>query len=124
MTPQLVVTLRLSNNKKEFQMKTTNISSILKGFVLVGTLLTTNSAMANADLFKKCAGCHGVHAQKHAMGKSKIIANLGEEGVKKALHGYKDGTYGGAMKGIMRGQVARLSDEDIDSLAKYIATLK
>ena len=106
-------------------MKTTNISSMVKGLVLVGTLLSTSAAMASsADLFKKCAGCHGSHAEKHALGKSKVIANLGEKGVKKALHGYKDGTYGGTMKGIMKGQVARLSDADIDSLAKYIATLK
>ncbi len=105
-------------------MKTTNISSMVKGFVLVGTLLTASSAMASADLYKKCAGCHGVHGEKHAMGKSKVIASLGEKGVKDALHGYKAGTYGGAMKGLMKGQVARLSDADIDSLAKYIATLK
>jgi len=103
-------------------MKTAN--TMIKGLVLVGALLATSSAMANADLFKKCAGCHGVHAEKKALGKSKVIASLGEDGVKKALHGYKDGTYGGSMKGIMKGQVARLSDADIDSLAKYIATLK
>ena len=58
------------------------------------------------------------------MGKSKVIASMGEDGVKTALHGYKDGTYGGAMKGLMKGQVARLSDAELDSLAKYIATLK
>ena len=105
-------------------MKTTNISAMVKGLVLVGTLFTASSAMASADLYKKCAGCHGVHGEKHAMGKSKVIASLGEAGVEKALHGYKNGTYGGAMKGLMKGQVARLSDADIDSLAKYIATLK
>jgi len=103
-------------------MKTTN--TILKGLILVGTLLTTSSVMASADLYKKCAGCHGAHGEKHAMGKSKAIATLGEDGVKIALHGYKDGTYGGAMKGLMKGQVTRLSDADIDSLAKYIARLK
>ena len=103
-------------------MKTTN--TMIKGLVLVGALLATSSAIASADLFKKCAGCHGVHGKKKAMGKSKVITTLGEDGVKTALHGYKAGTYGGTMKGLMKGQVARLSDADIDSLAKYISTLK
>jgi cytochrome c len=103
-------------------MKTTN--TMIKGLVLVGAILASSSAMASADLYKKCAGCHGVHGERKAMGKSKVIASMGEDGVKTALHGYKDGTYGGAMKGLMKGQVARLSDAELDSLAKYIATLK
>ena len=103
-------------------MKTTN--TMIKGLVLVGALLATSSAMASADLYKKCAGCHGQHGEKKAMGKSKVIANLSEKDLQTALHGYKDGTYGGAMKGLMKGQVARLSDADMDSLAKYITTLK
>lgn len=105
-------------------MKTTNISSMVKGLVLVGAMLATSSAMANADLFKKCAGCHGQHAEKKAMGKSKVINTFSSAEIVTALKGYKDGTYGGAMKGLMKGQVSRLSDKDIDSLAKYIPTLK
>ena len=101
-------------------MKTT----MIKGLVLVSMLLTSGTVMASSDLYKKCAGCHGKQGERKAMGKSKIIATLGEDGVKKALHGYKDGTYGGAMKGLMKGQVIKLSDADIDSLAKYIATFK
>jgi cytochrome c len=103
-------------------MKTAN--TMIKGLVLVGALIATSSAMASADLYKKCAGCHGAQGEKKAMGKSKVIASMGEDGVKNALHGYKNGTYGGAMKGLMKGQVARLSDAEMDSLAKYIATLK
>ena len=105
-------------------MKTTNISSMVKGLVLVGVLLGSSSLMANADLYKKCAGCHGQHAEKKAMGKSKVVANMSSDEIKSALNGYKDGTYGGAMKGLMKGQVARLSEGDINSLATYISTLK
>ena len=103
-------------------MKTTN--TMIKGLVLVGALLATSSAMASADLYKKCAGCHGMHGEKKALGKSKVITSLSEKDLQTALHGYKDGTYGGSMKGLMKGQVAKLSDADIDSLAKYISTLK
>ncbi len=38
-----------------------------------------------------------------------------------ALKGYKDGSYGGAMKGVMKGQVARLSDADIQDLATQVS---
>ncbi len=38
-----------------------------------------------------------------------------------ALNGYKDGSYGGAMKGLMKGQVAKLTDDDIADLADKIS---
>jgi cytochrome c-type protein NapB len=37
-----------------------------------------------------------------------------------ALKGYKAGTYGGSMKGIMKGQVANLSDADMKAIADII----
>ena len=105
-------------------MKTTNISLMIKGLVLVGAMLVSSSAMANADLFKKCAGCHGQHAEKKAMGKSKVINTFSSAEIVTALKGYKDGTYGGAMRGLMKGQVSRLNDKQIESLGTYIPTLK
>jgi cytochrome c-type protein NapB len=45
---------------------------------------------------------------------------MSKEDIVKALKGYKDGSYGGAMKGIMKGQVAKLSDADIESMASEI----
>ncbi|MBS9778978.1 MAG: c-type cytochrome, partial [Campylobacteraceae bacterium] len=41
----------------------------------------------------------------------------------KALTGYKNKTYGGAMKAMMYSQAGKLSDEQIDQLAEYISTL-
>ncbi len=67
-----------------------------------------------------CAGCHGASFEKHAMGKSKIVKDMSKEDIVKALKGYKAGTYGGAMKAMMKGQVAALSDADIDSIAASI----
>ena len=40
--------------------------------------------------------------------------------VAKALVGYKNGTYGGPMKGLMKGQVARYSDADLKAAAELI----
>jgi cytochrome c553 len=36
------------------------------------------------------------------------------------MQGYKDGTYGGAMKSMMMGQVATLSKEQMEAIADYI----
>jgi cytochrome c553 len=105
-------------------MKTINIISGFKGLVLVGALLASSSLMADAELYKKCAGCHGVHAEKSAMGKSKVIKDLSATEIVTALKGYKEGTYGGSMKGLMKGQVRTLNDEQIESLAKTISAMK
>ncbi len=74
-------------------------------------------------LFAKCAGCHGNKAQKHALGVSKIIAGWSAKRIENALHGYKNGTFGGVMKGVMKGQASSLSDKDIKILANYISKL-
>ena len=65
-----------------------------------------------------CAGCHGANFEKAALGKSKIVKDMTKDEIIKALKGYKDGTYGGAMKGVMKGQVAKLTDKDIEEIAE------
>jgi cytochrome c-type protein NapB len=77
-------------------------------------------AADGAALFKKCAGCHGAKGEKKALGKSKVISGCAAADTEKALNGYKDGSYGGAMKGLMKGQVASLSDADMDAMATSI----
>jgi cytochrome c553 len=76
-----------------------------------------------AKLFTSCVGCHGAHAEKHALGKSQIIKGWSVDKVETALHGYKDGTYGASMKALMKGQVSKLSDADIKALAEHISKL-
>ncbi len=100
-------------------MKTTKI---IMGLALLGA--TGLFASDGAALFKACATCHGINAEKAALGKSQVIKGWDVAKVEKALHGYKDGSYGGPMKGVMKGQVARLSDDDIKAIAKHIASLK
>jgi cytochrome c553 len=84
---------------------------------------TTLSADGKA-LYGKCIGCHGMKAEKKALGKSKIIKGWKASKIEKALKGYKKGTYGGAMKGLMKGQVASYNDKQIKEVSKYIAGLK
>jgi len=81
-------------------------------------------AAKGKTLFARCTSCHGQNAEKKALNASKVIAGWDAAETEKALHGYKDGSYGGAMKGTMKGQVASLSDADIKDIAAYVATLK
>ncbi|EJF06198.1 Cytochrome c553 [Thiovulum sp. ES] len=76
------------------------------------------------NLFAKCAACHGQNAEKSALVKSQVIAGWDAAKIETALNGYKDGSYGGAMKGLMKGQVATLTDQEIIDLAIYISSLK
>ena len=100
-------------------MKTTKI---LAGLLLIGA--TSLFAADGAKTFKACAGCHGANGEKAALGKSQIIKGWDAAKTEMALKGYKDGSYGGPMKGVMKGQVARLSEEDIKAVAEHIANLK
>lgn len=77
-----------------------------------------------AALYKsKCSGCHGSKGQKHALGKSNILAGQSKELLKEKMEGYKNGSYGGAMKQIMSSQISSMSEEQIEALADYISKL-
>ncbi len=67
-----------------------------------------------------CKGCHGKTFEKAALGKSKIVKDMSKDEIIKALKGYKDGSYGGAMKTVMKGQVASLKDDQIEAIAAEI----
>ena len=84
----------------------------------VGALMGTTAMYAASTA--ACAGCHGADFSKSALGKSKIVKDLSKEDIIAALKGYKAGTYGGAMKTVMQGQVKALSDADIEAIAAEI----
>ncbi len=67
-----------------------------------------------------CQGCHGRDFSKHALGKSKVVSKMSITSIFKALKGYKDGIYGGPMKGLMKGQVAKYSDSELEAMAQAI----
>ncbi len=94
------------------------IQNIVLGLGILGA--TSLFAVDGGTLYKKCAGCHGAKAEKKALGKSQIIKGWEKSKTISALKGYKDNSYGGAMKGVMKGQVATMSDEQIEALALFI----
>jgi len=92
----------------------------MKTLIATLTLTAILGAADGATIFKKCAACHGSNGEKVALGKSKVIKDLSKEQIITAIKGFKDGTYGGSMKALMKGQVASLSEADIEAVAEYI----
>lgn len=84
----------------------------------------TVSSSVGKQLYLKCAGCHGKKAEKKALGKSAIVQGWSKEDISSALLGYKDGSYGGVMKGVMKSQVSNLSEIEINTLSSYMAAFK
>jgi len=66
-----------------------------------------------------CTTCHGINFEKSAFGASSIISDLTHNTIAIALKGYKNGTYGGSLKGLM-SKVGAYSDEEIESFSKTI----
>jgi len=93
---------------------------MIKTTLITLTTLGLLSVTASAYDTSSCGACHGKNFEKTAMGKSKIVKDLTAEEITKALKGYKDGTYGGAMKMIMKGQAAKLTDDDIKAIAEAV----
>ncbi len=79
--------------------------------------------LSASELYQKCATCHGLNAEKSALGKSQVIAGWEAQKTVDAIIGYQNGTYGGAMKALMSAQVKTLTQEEIQALARYIAAL-
>lgn len=91
---------------------------IKQSLITIATLgLLSVSALA-VDT-KACLGCHGKDFEKKAMGMSKIVKDMTKDEIVASLKGYQEGK-GGKMKALMKGQVAKLSDADIETMAVMI----
>jgi len=81
-----------------------NIVKLALATIVVSPLLL------QADM-DRCVSCHGVDFEKSALGVSKIVKNMSETEIKKALDGYKKGI-GGSAKDIMIKEVNLGVDTD------------
>ena len=82
-------------------------------------LAAGTALMAAAVNTAGCKGCHGQNFEKKALGKSVIVANMTHDEIATALKGYKVGK-GGSMKGIMKSQVAKYSDAELEAFSKTL----
>ncbi len=97
----------------------------MKTLLTILGLTVMLSAANGSALYQKCAACHGLKAEKHALGKSEVIAGWNSDKTLEALKGYKVGTRNTkGMGALMKGQMANMNDADLKALSDYIATLK
>ena len=94
--------------------------------ILASVALMVSVAQAGGSaLYQKCAACHGLKAEKQALGKSEVIAGWNSDKTLDALKGYKAGTRNTkGMGALMKGQMASMNDADMKALSDYIAMLK
>ncbi len=75
-------------------------------------------------LFATCAACHGPDGKTLALGKGAVIAGQPKADLLDKMNAYKAGTRDITGNGmLMKGQMAALSDADMEALADYIASL-
>jgi len=92
----------------------------MKKTLSIGLFVALMATVSFGDAYKKCVACHGANGEKVALGKSKIIKDMTKAEIESSLLGYQNGTYGGAMKALMAGQVKTLSGADIKAIANKI----
>ena len=90
----------------------------------IAAISSLMAADGEAIYKSKCFSCHGDKASKAALNKSQIIAGWDVAKITAAVHGYKDGSYGGPMKGVMKPIASGLSDDDLNAVATTIASYK
>ncbi|MFP4773501.1 c-type cytochrome [Pasteurella multocida] len=72
------------------------------------------------QLFKPCSFCHGNQAEKSALNQSRPLKDLPANEIVNALKARKEGQ----IIGTGNAAKSRLSEEDMQSVAKFIETLK
>ena len=91
-----------------------------KIILTIATFGLVSTLMAGSVNSKACTGCHGMDWTKKALGKSKVVSTMTHQEIAGSLKGYKDGSYGGAMKGLMKGQIAKYSNEELEAFSETI----
>jgi cytochrome c553 len=113
---------KVSEEAKKVAQKT--VVSINKALEKPKKTIEEKVSIDAKALFAKCSSCHGVNGDKKALNKSQIIKGWSVTRLTDAINGYKDGSYGGSMKGVMKPQVNKLSNDEIKALSEYISKLK
>ena len=105
----------------------------MKKFVLIGLCAalacSVSFAADGAAIFKRCISCHGAKAEKSYLNKVPVLTTVDAAERLELMKSYKAGNVEGGkgkfgMGGIMKGQMASLSDEDMAAVNDYISTLK
>lgn len=93
--------------------------------LLLSSIYVLSASQSAVEIFKKCGICHGDKGQKHSLNVTKFIAGMDKDDVVNILKEYrakKRNSYG--LGTMMQGQVANLSDTEIEAVASHISSLE
>lgn len=92
---------------------------------IIGMYATASLVMADgAEIFQRCAVCHGEHGEKQSLNVSAVIAGWKAEKTIEKLNAYRTkklNQYG--FGNMMSGQAVKLTDSQMKDVAAYIAKL-
>ena len=97
--------------------------------ILVSALMTVSSPVAfaldGAELYKTktCVACHGKDGKTPIMPNYPKIAGQNPEYALQQMKDIKSGARANGMSADMKGIMHLVTDEEMDALAKYIATM-
>ncbi len=112
-------------------MKKMTVLMLAAGLMTSGAAMAAGDSAAGTTLFDaSCASCHGMQAQGQGMFPK--LTGMSATDVKATLAAFKSGdmatlkkrNLGGPNYAIMAPNAAGLSDQDMENLGAYIATLK
>jgi cytochrome c553 len=86
---------------------------------VVGPAHAAGDAQAGQAKVAACAACHGANGQ--GVGSNPPLAGKSEAQLVQALKDFKTGKRDNA---VMKGMTSSLSDEDMENIAAYYASLK
>jgi cytochrome c553 len=88
-------------------------------------LFAAEKANGEAIFKKYCVTCHGEKGEKHVAGKTAQISALPKDTIIQALKDYRSGKRSQhGMGQVMKSEVLKNTDAEINALAAYIVTLK
>jgi cytochrome c553 len=102
--------------------------TVAQTLALAATVVCFNASAADATrgatLVKTCQACHGADFNKPIDPSYPKLAGQHPDYIAHSLHAYKRGDGpNGRVNPIMAGQVANLSDKDMDDIAAYLSKL-
>jgi len=81
-------------------------------------------AFGKSIYIKKCQSCHGVKANKEPYLTSRKLIKISKSDFEQAINGYMMRSYDRGQASQMHIIADQLNDEDVESIYKYIQTLK
>jgi len=121
---EVVAGAKESVEKKVSEAKDAVAQKVTEAKEAVSKATETKEVKAPA-IYAACAGCHGKDGKLKALGKSAIIAGQAKEDIITKINGYKAGTRNvTGMGSLMKGQVGKLTDANIEEIATYLSAIK